>query len=1179
MYLKSLSLRGFKSFADKTTMLFDPGLTVVVGPNGSGKSNISDAILWVLGEQSAKMLRGSAMEDVIFSGSSARQSVSMAEVTLVLDNSDGVLPVEFSEVAVTRRVYRSGESEYLINNSPCRLMDVVDILHDSGLGREMHSIISQGNLDSILSSRPEERRELIEEAAGISKHRRRKIRSERRLKSMDENLTRAKDINKEIQRQLRPLERQVGKAREARQISERLRELTLALAVDELRGLQQRHAELSAKARECDASIALAKLRHEQKTSELERYQSLLEEKGIFVGDLGQQRSRLQEQLSRMEAETRLLGQKGHNMSSRIADLESSAQAASRDMRQAQEELERVSTELGDARAKWNELKRQVDELVPQAREAKSLRKELNRKLAQAQADQRSAQREADQETLAHAKLQDQVSNAQVEDELFRSRLAQIEEQLKTCEDRIVERGARKEQLTRELEEAQSQAREASERIQRMQEGLKVARKEEQEARELLSRQRASLKALESVDEQAERSSPLIAALMRSDEVRSRVGCRLADLLNVPPEFEGLVEGFLGEDLSALVVSDAGSADAVAHCAAGIRKSNGRATVLRYDEGSADVPDDAPGTSLLSLLSIPQGAQGLLGALLGGVRIVGSTKEALAAHATCPSGTFVTREHTVVYPDGRLVLGSGSGAEAGALERKRRIRLLRDGMESLESNHREAQARVGTCERDLQASRDANARAKGDAARLKGELSSVDSEMGRLRAQLNSSTSEKERVQRQRADAASKAQDARSAIERHREAAQEATARAMELADLVESLNDQRSEASRTEAETERRVSDARLRLATVQERKNNLIVREDDLRTRVARLSKTAQKASEDVADLKGKLRRVKPLQRQLDAIMGRAKEWQARLEDRASLAEADSESLKKTIGDARAATNEAQAQLERARQEDASIKVELGKVEVKVQTAVSAIEQMGEDLAQVLSIPAPEDREAARAEAAELKRRLSSIGPVNEVAVEEYTRLKQRADYIAEQVQDLESARKSLAKITAAIDRKMRRQFLVVYDQVNANFTEVFSLLFPGGQAHLELTDPDHLDQTGIEVVAQPRGKKIQKMMLMSGGEKSLTALALLFAVYRTRTVPFYVFDEVEAALDDSNLGKLLDAIDELRKTTQLIVISHQRRTMENADVLYGVSMQADGVSHVVSQRLDHTGRMVKA
>lgn len=1179
MYLKSLSLRGFKSFADKTTMLFDPGLTVVVGPNGSGKSNISDAILWVLGEQSPKMLRGQAMEDVIFSGSSARQSVSMAEVTLVLDNSDGVLPVDYDEVAVTRRVYRSGESEYLINNAACRLMDITDILHDSGLGREMHSIISQGNLDSILSSRPEERRELIEEAAGISKHRRRKARSERRLKSMDENLTRAKDINREIQRQLRPLERQVGKARQAREVSERLHDVSLQLAVDDLRVLQAQHTDFASRLRESEASVSLAKLRLEQKSKELERYQRLLEEKGIFVGDLGAQRTRVQSQLSRLDSDVRLLGQKSRTMQTRIADLELSSSSATRESEQARKEHERVAHELADARAEWDELKRQVDELVPAARDAKGRRKDLGSRLAQAQADQRAAQRSADQETLAHAKLRDQVGNAQVEDELFQSRLRQLDEQAKTCEERLGERRGREEEAARGLKEAQDLAVSAQEEIRKLNDLLAQARRDEKEARELLSRQQASLSALESVDEQAEHASPIVAALMKVGEAAALVECRLADLIEAPQELEELVERLLGDDLAALVVHSASEAADLAKRAQDLGGTNGRATIVRRDVSAPEPQADAPGSSLLARLVVRNGADELVRSLLGDVRLVDNPNEAIHAHDAWPSCTYVTPQGLVVLPDGRMVVGTGGNAEEGALERKRRIRLLRKGMAALEHGLEEAQEVVARREANLGAARDANARAKGDAARLKGELSSVRSEVGRLEAQLRSTNAERKRVAAQRKEAAGKAQDARAAIERHRIAAQEAAERAQDLAEQVERLSDERSEASRAEAEADRRVSDARLRLATVQERKNNLIMREDELSARLRRLERTAASAQGDLQELRAKLLRVSPLEQAYAELRVCVQEWQERLDDRASLAEADSESLKRTIGDAREAVQVARSELERAQAESGELKVELGKVEVKVQGAVRAIEELGEDLAQALQTAAPENREQAEAERDRLKAQLTSIGPVNEVAMDEYARLKERGDYIAEQVADLESARKSLAKITAAIERKMRRQFLVVFDQVNANFSEVFSLLFPGGQAHLEMTDPDHLSETGIEVVAQPRGKKIQKMMLMSGGEKSLTALALLFAVYRTRTVPFYVFDEVEAALDDSNLGKLLDAIDELRKTTQLIVISHQRRTMETADVLYGVSMQADGVSHVVSQRLDHTGRMVSA
>ena len=321
MYLKSLTLKGFKSFADKTQMSFDPGLNVVVGPNGSGKSNVSDSVLWVLGEQSAKMLRGQAMEDVIFSGSSARQPVGVAEVTLVLDNQDRTLPIDFAEVGITRRMYRSGESEYLINGSPARLRDIQDILHDSGLGKDTHSIISQGKLDSILQGRPEERRELIEEAAGISKHRRRKERAERKLAAMDVNLTRAKDVQREITRQLRPLEKQVDQARRHRDLAEQLTALRTTLAVDDLRQLQSQYRALSAQGREADAAVELAKYRYDERAGELDRYQSLLEQKGIFVGDLDEQRRRMQDLLGRMDSDMRLLEEKGKNMVSRLSEM------------------------------------------------------------------------------------------------------------------------------------------------------------------------------------------------------------------------------------------------------------------------------------------------------------------------------------------------------------------------------------------------------------------------------------------------------------------------------------------------------------------------------------------------------------------------------------------------------------------------------------------------------------------------------------------------------------------------------------------------------------------------------------------------------------------------------------------------------------------------------------------
>ena len=1180
MYLKSLTLKGFKSFADRTSLQFDPGLTVVVGPNGSGKSNISDSILWVLGEQSAKMLRGQAMEDVIFSGSSGRAAVGLAEVTLTLDNTDHTLPIDFSEIAITRRMYRSGESEYLINGSPCRLRDITDILHDSGLGKDTHSIISQGKLDSILASRPEERRELIEEAAGISKHRKRKERSERKLAAMQDNLTRAKDIQREITRQLRPLERQVDKAKRHRDLSEELSRLTCTLAVDDLRQLQRSYGSLEEKGREAEAAIELAQYRLDSKSKELEKYQSLLEQKGIFVGDLGEQRRRMQSVLGRMESDMRLLEEKGKNMVSRVSEMRLSLSNMERSQSELAREHQSVQDELTAARTEEAELRKRVGELGPQAKEASESRRRLSNQVAHLQTDQRQAQREADKETLAYAKLKDQISNAEVEDQMFQSRLDQIKDALETASEALEERKSQRDKVKAELESVRKAQDQAQDRIRSCQEAQGRTKREEREARERLTRAQATLSALETLDAQLENANALVARLAKDKP--ELVSSRLGDLLEVAPEYEGLVEVLLGEDLSALVTVDGkGTEELVSH-ALGL-SVKGRATLMSLGqaENRVDADDDKlPGKSLMGAIKPAPGAESLVRSLFGCVRVVGDVESALRAGSEHPGYSFVTPEGVVVDGDGRTHVGTSKGSDQGALERKRRIRAGRDELSQLEEALEVASAAATKAEDELAAARDASASSKGEVARLSGELSSLTSDVGRLEAQVRQASSEQAKVTKNRTAAGERTAQARREVERHKDAADAAKKRMEELTEELDEATSKRSRASREENELSQKFSDAKLKLATVSERRVHLAQNEEQLarrrRDNDRRIEQTMKSAEAlDVVQL-----RVDPLDERYEQVHQRAVEWAARLKDRASLAEADSDSLKKTIGDAREAVSAASKEVEEAKGKLQEIKLQKGKLEVQVENSIKSIVADGTVLDDALRLPAPDDRPAMERRVEKLRHDIDSIGPVNEVAMDQYTQLKERADYITAQVEDLEKARGALRKIMNAIERKMRRQFVVIFDRVNANFSEIFSLLFPGGQAHLELTDPEHLDSTGVEIVAQPRGKKIQKMTLMSGGEKSLTALALLFAVYKTRTVPFYVFDEVEAALDDSNLSKLLDAIETLKETTQLIVISHQRRTMEQADVLYGVSMQADGVSHVVSQRLDKaTGKVVDA
>lgn len=1178
MYLKSLTLKGFKSFADRAHMTFEPGLTVIVGPNGSGKSNVSDAILWVLGEQSAKQLRGQAMEDVIFSGSSARKPVGVAEVTLVLDNSDHMLPVDFNEVAITRRMYRSGESEYLINSSPCRLMDIQDILHDSGLGKDTHSIISQGKLDAILQSRPEERRSLIEEAAGISKHKRRKERALRKIKSMDEHLTRARDINREISRQLKPLERQVDRARKYKDLSSRANELTQILAVDELRQLQAQWVDLEASSRESAASLELARYRLSEKERELEKLQVMLEEKGLFVGDLGEQRRHMQDVVGRIGSDMRLLEEKGRNMVARLSEMRGTLSGSEHQRRRTVEELSDVNRQLDEERAAATVASDDVAALEPASDELHARRVELDEAISALVREQREVQRTADAASLDLVKVKETLSNAEIEDGMYARRLEQIDEEADELQASLDFRRTRVEELEAELESARDRRDEAKGAVDVALAALDDLRDKEARAREKLADVRSELSGLRKVDASLSDASPLTARVVSNHP--DAIAARLGDVIEAPVEIEGLVEQLLAGDIDALVCMSGPALARAASFALEAGDATGEALLLARDVDAPAACDGAPGYRLVERLQVRDGYAPAVAALLGHVYVVDTLDEALAAPAL-PGVLYVTPQGARVRDGGVVRVGASSGAAAGSLERKRRIRELERFEPELAAVFDRAVERVAEAADAIEQARAAERDAAGSISRLEGERSSLLSEVGRMEHSLSVKLGERSNLARRREEAAAAVREAQPRVDELEQTRDEARERLDDLGRRIAEAQDDLERVRRDDAEAGSKLADAKVRLARANERVKSLSARVPELERRLEGIDRRIRGTEQSARSLEVLRLRVDPLHDRYQALSERAMDWAARLRDRASLEEADSASLKRTIEDAKGEVARAKVEVDLATAAVNDAKVARGKLEVQVEAAVRAITADGTTvLEEALQLPAPDDRAAAERELNSLVRQINNLGPVNQVAMEEYETLKQRADYIAAQLEDLESARKALTKITAAIDRKMRTSFLTTFEKVDENFREVFSMLFPGGQAHLEMTDPEHPAETGIEVVAQPRGKRITKMMLMSGGEKSLTALALLFAVYRTRTVPFYVLDEVEAALDDSNLSKLIGAIDYLRKTTQLLVISHQRRTMEDADVLYGVSMQADGVSRVVSQKLDReTGKVVNA
>ena len=1170
MHLKSLILKGFKSFADKTTLHLEPGVTVVVGPNGSGKSNISDAVLWVLGEQSAKALRGQAMEDVIFAGSSARQPVGVAEVDLVLDNSDETLPLEFTEVTITRRMYRSGESEYLVNQSPCRLMDIHELLHDSGLGRDTHSIISQGQLDEILNSKPEDRRQLIEEAAGVLKHKKRKERALRKLSGMDAHLERAKDVAREIDRQLRPLKRQANRAQEHTGLTSELRELELALAVDDLRRLQATWDQVSKREKERDAEIDLLRYRHEEKEKDLDKFQALLEEKGLFVGDLSEQRRRLQSVLERLNSGLLLLEEKGKNLVERLSELRQKLHQ--NEMRAAghSEELARLVDDRTDADARLKALYTSLSGLRKESEAIKKERLAADDDLLSVTGDIRRTRKVLEDARMELSKLDQSLAQARLEAELLTDREAGLKEERASIASTLSARRARLEQLDASLQKIRKERALADADVDKRVRVLESRKRDLDAIRDTLGEMRAEIRGLEEVDRAFAAASPGLAwALANERELGGIVG-PLMEHIDVPKDHAALVERVLGADIFSLLVENEGAASSIAK--AFRSEVDGDVTLVPLTT-TRPALEPLPGAiSLASLVQCEDRIRPAVEGLLGDVWLVDDLDTALASAQPSPSSRFVTSAGEILWPGAKITVGEAVSDTSSVLARKRRLNELRDEVEGLTTRVGEAEASVAETEEVLAAAQQDALDLGQQLAAINGEQESLREEVGRVEQSLTTADSELEKLRRRNQElqeALNKNEPSRKTIDAEITGAEKALAELDEKAVVAREVRDGRF---REEAAVNERLSQCQVDIATVSEREVHLKRRLSTITNELDELERNVTQSRETDQALELLRERIQPIHDLYAALLERAEHWAVKLRDRAHFEQADSVSLRETIHEAQDAVKTAQSDIDEKIASMSDLHVEKGQMEVQVKTAAARIvEALGTPLEQALDSPELDDRGATEDEVHRLRKRIENIGPVNPIAMQEFDALQSRRDFLNVSIDDLVESRKALSKIIAAIDRKIKERFLETFEEVDAHFQEVFAILFPGGHSSLSLTEPDDPETTGVEVIAQPVGKKLAKMSLMSGGEKSLTALALLFAVYRTRPCPFYILDEVEAALDDTNLRRFIAFVDSMRSHTQFVTVSHQRRTMEMADVLYGVSMQADGVSKVVSQKLE--------
>jgi chromosome segregation protein len=1196
VYLKSLTLKGFKSFASPTTLRFEPGITAVVGPNGSGKSNVVDALAWVMGEQGAKTLRGGKMEDVIFAGTSSRAPLGRAEVTVTIDNSDNALPIEYSEVSITRRMFRDGASEYEINGSSCRLMDVQELLSDSGIGREMHVIVGQGKLDEILQSRPEDRRAFIEEAAGVLKHRKRKEKALRKLDAMSANLARLTDLTTELRRQLKPLGRQAEVARRAATIQADLRDAKLRLAADDLVNRQtERDAILEAETtmrREHDDAAARLAVASEELAAHEEALLALSQR----AESMQQTWFRLSALAERVGATVRIASERAQHLDVEPAPLSDT------DPRNP-EELDAEAEQVAAAERQL------LAELAATRGRLETARAEL--------ADRERAAAEADRAHLAavraEADRREGLARLAGQVETMRTRVESIDDTVARLSERIEDAATRAQQTRAEFETVQGRVgaldqgevgldehhdrtvaalRLADERVAELQSGERGA-----------ERQVASLRA---------RIDALAVGLERKDgaawltQNRSGTGLLgpIAKLVRVRSGYEAALAAVLGSAADALAAESLGAARSA--IAALKEADGGRAALLLSDwpapEERAPAPDEPalPGEALwaLDLVEAPHRLRGAMNALLSNVAVVDGLAEALDLVAARPHLRAVTMDGDLV--GGGWVSG-GSDRKLSTLEVTSEIDKAGGALAAAETQVAELSAALAGALTEQAARQDAAEQALAALNESDAAISTMYEQLGRLGQDARAAEDEWSRLLQQREELeAGRAATVDEVTEletrlRNAQEIQQVHADAPSSAAARQQLAAAAENARAVEVE-------ALLAVRTAEERANAVRGRADSLRRAAAAEREARVRAAQAHA---ARLRAaavaaaVAESGRLLASRLHRVVEAAARHRDATTAEREERSAAMAAVRDethalsTRVATLTASLHRDEVANAQAVMRIEQLEQMVLEQFGMSPddliaeygpenqlppselemaeYEQAKERGEQVFApAPIPYDRPTQERRAKRAERELAELGRVNPLALEEFAALEERYNFLSTQLEDVKAARKDLLDVVADVDARILQVFSEAFVDVEREFREVFTVLFPGGEGRLRLTDPDDMLTTGIEVEARPPGKKITRLSLLSGGEKALTAVAMLVAIFRARPSPFYIMDEVEAALDDTNLRRLLGLFELLRARSQLLIITHQKPTMEVADALYGMTMQGDGITAVISQRM---------
>lgn len=1149
MHLKSLTLKGFKSFASATTLKFEPGICAVVGPNGSGKSNVVDALTWVMGEQGAKNLRGGKMEDVIFAGAGERKPLGRAEVTLTIDNADGQLPIDYSEVSITRRMFRDGASEYEINGAKARLMDIQELLSDSGIGREMHIIVGQNKLGDILSSRPEERRAYIEEAAGVLKHRRRKEKAQRKLASMQANLDRLQDLTDELGKQLGPLAKQAETASRAAQVQAEVREARLALAGFDLVSAQNACERASQQAAVLREKVALIEEELESKVELQKEIEATIDALTPESENIQAQWFRLSTLVERLSATIRVAGERARSAEETQTFRGQDADELEARALQADEEHEELTLEVEEA-----------------AETVETIRLEMESR--QAAYDEAEAQYRTHVQALADRR--EGVVRLIAAEESLLSRISAAEEEISRHDESLEVSRVRVREVMQEVEVARNE----SQQLQRQREPLEQAHGRAQ------AEMSAAEKRLEQLSSKRREHEKVVYSLRARIETLEQ---------SLPAEESDLLQGLTPVTQHMKVSEDH------ARAVAAVLGEHARARVGKVGDGDVDklqkhtrtvivTPSDTQPWRLQA--ELPAGAQWLLDVIALEEDITQALTRILADvvlvenFAQAKELTQHDPRLRAVTPQG-LVVGEGwiqAGASApGEVEVTAQIETAAKQLTEAEAQLEQLAGTYEGARTEAEEARVRHASATAALREFDARTFAADKELQRLDAQVAANKKEHERE----AHAATLLE---SCIATLRDELQEIRQR-LSLVEGEDSTaeeevsTNERDRALEALNHTRTLEVEAQMKLRSVQDRLNAHAGKAEGLRRQAAAEREAFQRHQRAVHKRKMEGQLASRVEHHARDIAARAA---VVLEELSASRENINEELataRESLQSIRAEVSSSRSELDAISKRSHEADMTRERAQVRLDEVSSTItDSLGIALADILSehAPAPDfDRVQGQRRLKQAEKDLRSLGKVNPLALEEYAALEERYNFLSTQLNDVLTARNDLHGVIHDVDEKILTLFTEAWKDVEAEFPKVFNTLFPGGEGRLLLTEPDDMLTTGIEVEARPPGKKVKRLSLLSGGEKSLTALAMLVAIFRARPSPFYVMDEVEAALDDVNLRRLLALFEELRKDSQLIVITHQKPTMDIANVLYGVTMRGDGVTRVLSQRMQPAGQ----